>query len=106
LSFPKQCFLGNRSLFTENSTDNCTKGELLLSPKIIIRGGEMMDKDHLKEFYITGKLIKFFLKKGAIFTGSILLLGETSLILLDKYQQKVPLSYDCISHVQPIGGVD
>lgn len=64
-----------------------------------------MDKEHLREFHKNNTPIKLFLKKGGVFTGSIIQLGETSLILIDKYHQKVPLSYDCISHVQPAGGV-
>lgn len=60
-----------------------------------------MDKGHLKEHFKKRTIIKIFLKNNNLYTGKILNIGETSILISDKYGEHVLISLDSISYVVP-----
>ena len=58
-----------------------------------------MDRDHLQKIFNEKKTVVFHLERNTIFTGIIKSMGLTSIIILDKYGEEIPVRIDSIIYV-------
>lgn len=61
-----------------------------------------MEREFLEQYYKKQTKIKIVLNDSDVFTGVIKKLGETNLVLLDKFNEEVSLSLKTIDRAVPL----
>ena len=60
-----------------------------------------MDREFVETIYREQKRIFITLKTRKVFSGTIEKIGKTSIVVLDKFGDEVPISLDAIQHIEP-----